>query len=271
RLRDLGSHRWTRDFIADPGSWTLPAGGTVAANAAGGLELSQAGAVRTRQALGDFGLRFELDVCGEESVLRFRDWRAAGGPGWGRLALTSEGATLTLGEAGEVAGTVAFGEPAARRRVTLTAVGDDVTVAVDETHVGRVHGRGLPPRGIVSIEPGCAPRVHELAWVTLESGARAEPLYRTLEVPEAPVLSPDEALAAFRIAPGFRVELVAAEPLVQDPVAMDWDERGRLYVVEMRGYMPDAFGHGAEEPVGRVVLLEDTDADGRMDRRTVYL
>src|SRR5690606_3295619 len=78
-------------------------------------------------------------------------------------------------------------------------------------------------------------------------------------------------LASFRVAPGYRVELVAAEPLVQDPVAMDWDERGRLYVVEMRGYMPDAFGHGAEEPVGRVVLLEDTDADGRMDRRTVYL
>ena len=75
----------------------------------------------------------------------------------------------------------------------------------------------------------------------------------------------EQALQAFRIAPGFEVELVAAEPLVEDPVAMAWDEYGRLYVVEMRGYMRDAYGSDSEEPVGQVVRLEDTDGDGRAD------
>lgn len=78
-------------------------------------------------------------------------------------------------------------------------------------------------------------------------------------------------MATLRVAPGFRVELVAAEPLVEDPVAMAWDERGLLYVVEMRGFMPNVDGIGEQEPVGRVVVLEDTDADGAMDRRGVYL
>src|SRR5512145_3306916 len=49
-------------------------------------------------------------------------------------------------------------------------------------------------------------------------------------------LSPEEALASFELEPGYRIELAAAEPLIKDPVAMAFDERGRLYVVENRGY-----------------------------------
>ena len=73
----------------------------------------------------------------------------------------------------------------------------------------------------------------------------------------------------FVIAPGFEVTLVAAEPLVEDPVAITWDEFGLMYVVEMRGYMPDAYGNGKDEPVGMVVQLEDIDGDGEYDERTV--
>lgn len=102
-------------------------------------------------------------------------------------------------------------------------------------------------------------------------GPSPEQILASIDVPPAPVLSPDEALGAFRVAPGFRVELVAAEPLVVDPVAMDWDDEGRLYVVEMRGFMPDLDGRGEERPVGRVVVLEDVDGDGRMDVRHVFL
>ena len=100
----------------------------------------------------------------------------------------------------------------------------------------------------------------------------ASPLfYKTLDTAPAAVLSPEEALAAFRIAPEFEIELVAAEPLVEDPVAMAWDEYGRLYIVEMRGYMPDAYGNGSEKPVGQVVRLEDNNGDGRMDTSEVFL
>ncbi len=98
-----------------------------------------------------------------------------------------------------------------------------------------------------------------------------EQVWRRFEVPESPPLAPEDALATLRTAPGFRVELVAAEPLVEDPVAMTWDERGLLYVVEMRGFMPTVDGEGEQEPVGRVVVLEDADGDGAMDRQAVYL
>ena len=88
--------------------------------------------------------------------------------------------------------------------------------------------------------------------------------------PESPPLPPEEALKSFYMPPGYRVELVASEPLVQDPVAIDWDPSGRLWVVEMPGFMADLTGSNEHEPIGRIVVLEDTNGDGRMDRRTVF-
>jgi len=108
------------------------------------------------------------------------------------------------------------------------------------------------------------------AWHWWRGPDPAEILARIGTTP-APVLPPAAERATFRIAPGFRVELVAAEPLVVDPVAMDWDDHGRLYVVEMRGYMPSLDAEGADAPVGRVVILDDRDGDGRMDERRVFL
>ena len=105
-----------------------------------------------------------------------------------------------------------------------------------------------------------------------ESSPKQElPLYQQLETPPAPVLSVDQALAAFRIAPGFRIEAVAAEPLLEDPIAFTWDEAGNLYVTEMRAYMNDTFGTGQKEPIGTVVRLRDTDNDGYFDLREVML
>ena len=86
-----------------------------------------------------------------------------------------------------------------------------------------------------------------------------------------PALVPLQELQTFQVADGFRVELVASEPMVQDPVAITFDARGRLWVAEMRGFMPDVDGHGEKEPVGRVSVLEDDDGDGQMDRSTVFL
>ncbi len=88
--------------------------------------------------------------------------------------------------------------------------------------------------------------------------------------PPAP-LTPEQALKAMTLEPGWRVELVAAEPLVEAPVAVSWDDQGRLYVVEMRGYMHDVAGTKDLEPLGRVKVLTDTDGDGRMDKADVFL
>ncbi len=91
------------------------------------------------------------------------------------------------------------------------------------------------------------------------------------QVPEeSPPISPQEALKKFYMPPGYRVELVASEPLIQDPVMIDWDGEGRMWAVEMPGYMPDINAKGEHEAIGKVVVLEDTNNDGRMDKRTVF-
>lgn len=87
----------------------------------------------------------------------------------------------------------------------------------------------------------------------------------------APVLSPEEALQSFEIEEGFSIELVASEPLIHDPVAMTFDEKGRLWVAEMQSYMPDLEGHGEDNPTGRIVILEDQNGDGMMDDAKVFL
>ncbi len=86
----------------------------------------------------------------------------------------------------------------------------------------------------------------------------------------SPPLSPAEEMAHFQLAEGFEIELVAAEPLVQDPVYSTFDEMGRLWVIEMRNYMPDIVGTNELDPVGRVKYLEDTNADGKMDKATLF-
>ena len=78
-------------------------------------------------------------------------------------------------------------------------------------------------------------------------------------------------MKTFTIAPGFHIELVAAEPLIQDPVALAFDADGRMWAAEMTSYMPDAYGNGEKEPNGKIIILEDTDGDGRMDKRSVWL
>ncbi len=85
------------------------------------------------------------------------------------------------------------------------------------------------------------------------------------QLPRIAAKSPEESLREFELIDGFHMELVAAEPLVVDPVAIDFDASGRAYVVCMRGYSEQG-----NEQLGEVRLLEDADSDGRYDKSTIF-
>lgn len=91
------------------------------------------------------------------------------------------------------------------------------------------------------------------------------------EIPPAPALDPKEALKSFVLHEDFEISTVVHEPEVQNPLALRFDGDGRMWVVEMRAYMPNANGDGEDEPIGRISIHEDTNDDGVYDKTSVFL
>lgn len=85
------------------------------------------------------------------------------------------------------------------------------------------------------------------------------------ELPRIPPTAPAQALDTFQVADGYELQLVAAEPLVGSPVAVEWDANGRMYVCEMRGY-----SENRDDQISTIGLLVDEDDDGTYDRRTTF-
>ena len=76
-------------------------------------------------------------------------------------------------------------------------------------------------------------------------------------------------MKTFSLPPGFHVELVASEPMIESPILIDFDPDGRLWVLEMLAFLPDTSGRDSREPINRVVVLEDTERrrpDGQAHR-----
>ncbi|MEX2594277.1 MAG: c-type cytochrome [Anditalea sp.] len=84
-------------------------------------------------------------------------------------------------------------------------------------------------------------------------------------------LSPQESLHSFRLPKGYRLEVVASEPMISEPVAIAWDGNGRMYVAQLETYMQSVDAEGQNEASSRIMLLEDTDSDGKMDKASVFL
>lgn len=84
-------------------------------------------------------------------------------------------------------------------------------------------------------------------------------------------LSPEESMKTFHLPKGYNVELVASEPMINEPVTIAWDGNGRMYVAEMNTYMQDVNGTGTNSPVSKIKLLVDTNGDGKMDKSTVFI
>jgi len=87
---------------------------------------------------------------------------------------------------------------------------------------------------------------------------------------ESPVLSPEDELKTFVLPPGYRAELVASEPLIDHPILTEWDADGRMWIIELIGYMENIAATTEWEPTSRISVLEDTNKDGRMDKKTVF-
>jgi putative membrane-bound dehydrogenase-like protein len=229
-----------------------------------------------RRQLDDAIVRLNVPACDEATVIRMR---LSAGDGHVRsyvqLKVYAGSARVSIVRPdGETKFEPLQFDSATRHNVTLVAVGQGVTFSVGDQDVARAMNTGLEGRGRLEIAPArCGERfeINNFQWTNLKEKNDEILFYQILDKEPSPVLSPEEARKDFRLAPGFEVELVAAEPLVEDPVAMSWDEYGRLYVVELRGYMPDAYGTGRNEPVGQVVRLEDVDGDGQMDTSEIFL
>lgn len=103
------------------------------------------------------------------------------------------------------------------------------------------------------------------AWPGPAPLRAAEPEVDPAEMPRIAPLEVEQAKGSFEIRPGLELQLVAAEPLVVDPVDLAFDEHGRLFVVEMRSY-PER----REQRLCRIRVLTDTTGDGRMDRSVIY-
>ena len=89
--------------------------------------------------------------------------------------------------------------------------------------------------------------------------------------PEIKNLSPEESLQRMYVPKGYKIELVASEPMINEPVAVAWDGNGKMYVAQMMTYMQDIDAGHENEPWSRISILEDTNEDGKMDKSSVFI
>ena len=89
--------------------------------------------------------------------------------------------------------------------------------------------------------------------------------------PDVTPLSPRASKSSIKIEKPFVADIIAHEPMINEPITMAWGGDGALYVVELRGYMQDLDHTGAQNPVGQVIRLEDLNNDGIMDKHTVFV
>lgn len=104
-----------------------------------------------------------------------------------------------------------------------------------------------------------------------ENGYFLDSLLIRKQFSSSPALTAQESMEKMQLADGFKVKLVAAEPLINSPVALVFDKEGRIWLTEMDGYMPDTAGTGEDKPRGRIVIISDRNGDGLMDDRKVFL
>src|ERR1041385_5791536 len=82
---------------------------------------------------------------------------------------------------------------------------------------------------------------------------------------------PEEEVKQFILQPGYRMELVLADPDIKDPTSIQFDGNGRMFVLENPGYMATKDADGELDPVGRISMWTDSDNDGAYDKHSTYV
>ena len=104
-------------------------------------------------------------------------------------------------------------------------------------------------------------------------GGRGAPMWEAdfSKKPPVKVLTPAEQQKTFWLPPGFKLEPVLTDPDIEEPAQIAFDGNGRMFVLELRGYMQDADGGGTLDPIGRISLHEDTNNDGVYETHHVFV
>jgi putative membrane-bound dehydrogenase-like protein len=177
---------------------------------------------------------------------------------WHHVVFVREGGKVRVHLDGraepEIAGAFAHTVPAGENSVFIGGRNDGLF-----NIEGKLDEVAVYPRALAAVEIAAH---YQASALKPPAAAAAAP------APDSQPLSPLESMRKIHLSPGFGVELVASEPLVIDPVAIDWSPDGRLWVVEMADYPMGMDGKG--KPGGRVRVLEDADGDGRYDKQTLF-
>jgi len=162
-------------------------------------------------------------------------------------------------------------------RVWVTAYANDVPCYIPSERILKEGGYeaggamvyyARPAPFTTGVENAIQSAIQKLVPAPFKAKPKADNQVNPAAEPTSP-LNPREALRSIRVRPGLRVELVASEPLVIDPVAIDFGADGKLWVCEMRDYPSGSDGNW--KPGGVIKVLEDRDGDGQYDTGTNFL
>ena len=155
-------------------------------------------------------------------------------------------------------------------RLWINAYANDVPCYIASKRILREGGYEADQSMVYYGRPArLAPQDEDLIVAAVQQELPPKFLTAEMQLDFPPPKSPAEGLASIHVRPGLKVELVASEPLIVDPIAFDWGPDGRLWVVEMRDYPNGMDGKG--KPGGRIKVLEDTHGDGHYDKATIFL
>ncbi|TWU17149.1 Cytochrome c [Novipirellula galeiformis] len=188
---------------------------------------------------------------------------------WNHVALIRDGSKVTVHLNGnptpEISGEFAISRPAEATEIFLGGRNDGFAPLEGKLTEVALYDRVISADEVSAHYQSARSQSSKVS----DAGTSAKPAEVAATHDDLKPMSPADSLAATHVREGYEIQLVAAEPLVKDPVAIEWGADGRLWVAEMADYPLGMDGNG--KPGGRIRFLEDTNGDGQYDRSTLFM